>query len=717
MIFMKNFAFLLSLILLFACADNSSTNASGNTKNALKKVRIAMILPRNDVNAKRYDRLLKWFDENLSKTRQVMESLADSAFAFEYEWYDENTVNIDSISRALAKREDIFAIVGPSKSVNIDIAANNCSRTGKTIFATSATAADIIRKYAGKKWFWSLSETDITQCELLIAQAQAYGAKKISLLTTEGTIGKTFVDWFAFQAKELGVEIGQVHTYKGTNNLASVAAAAMDDGSDCIIVAPESETNVETILKEHAKSKNKPLMQFSDMAFSPEVLTYKGVEGIEGTSMYADPESGFQIAYEVLFNEIPVNEDAQIYDALMILAFAEMDILKGNASDLDEAIPHVVQADSSKAEHIAWDYEGMSRVMAGIASKDYYNIRGASGKLNFDSENGSVVTQSVYCHWMVYEGKFLPLEYISSTGTNRTSATLASWNWKATKMQSFDKSSKFTYPELKSNYALLVAASNTWENYRHQADILNIYQILKNLGYDDDHIVLIMEDDLVQNSQNPYKGEVRRYDEKNLYENVKIDYKLKDLESGDITKILMGQKNSKLKRVIEADSNTNILVFWSGHGAPEFLGWGEKSVFSYNQMQATLKELHDGAKYRKMLWLIEACFSASVCKAAEDNDIPGIMCLTAANENETSKADVYNHTYDVYMTNRFSEILTEQLDKIIPKTSDKKNDITLSDLYYYLFKYTLGSHVTAVNAKNFDNLYTAGIREFIVPMK
>lgn len=718
---MRRFLFLFCFLLLTslfctACSEDSSTGKSDSETIPLKKVKVAMILPRDEVNAKRYDRLVNWFDENLSKTRQVMQTLTDSAFAFEYEWYDENTVNIDSVSRVLAKREDIFAIVGPISSSHVDIVASNCARTGKTLFAPTATSAEIIRKYAHKKWFWALSETDITQSELLIAQAQAYGAKKISLLSSDGIIGKTFVDWFAFQAKELGVEIGKIHTYNGAEDLETTAKAAMDDESNIVIVTPEKKEDVEVILQERQKSRNKPILQFSDVAFAPAILTYEGAEGIEGTSMYADPESGFQIAYEVQFGEVPVNSEAQVYDALLILAFAETDILNGRASDLDEAITHVV-ADSAKSEYIAWDYEGMSRAMAGIASGDYYNIRGASGKLNFDSENGSVVTQSIYCHWMIYEGKFLPLEYISATGSNRTSATLASWNWNATKMQKFNEGGKFTYPEHKSNYALLVAASNTWDNYRHQADILNVYQILKYLGYDDDHIVLIMEDDLAENPQNPHMGEVRRHDGQNLYVDVNVDYKLKDLESGDIVKILMGQKSSRLKHVIEADSSTDVLVYWSGHGAPNFLAWGEKSAFTYNQMETALKELHESAKYRKMLWLIEACFSASVCAAAEDNEIPGVMCITAANENETSKADVYNNDYGIYMTNRFTEILTELLSEVVAKKqAGETPDMQFSDIYYYLFKYTLGSHVTVVNANNFDNLYTAGIREFIVPI-
>ena len=59
-------------------------------------------------------------------------------------------------------------------------------------------------------------------------------------------------------------------------------------------------------------------------------------------------------------------------------------------------------------------------------------------------------------------------------------------------------------------HAVLVAASEGWKNYRHQADVLGMYQYLKEKGYDDDHIILIMADDLAYNEKNPLQGVVRR---------------------------------------------------------------------------------------------------------------------------------------------------------------------------------------------------------------
>ena len=50
-----------------------------------------------------------------------------------------------------------------------------------------------------------------------------------------------------------------------------------------------------------------------------------------------------------------------------------------------------------------------------------------------------------------------------------------------------------------ANWALLVAGSNGWYNYRHQADVCHAYQILHNHGIPDSNIVVMMYDDIAQN--------------------------------------------------------------------------------------------------------------------------------------------------------------------------------------------------------------------------
>ena len=53
---------------------------------------------------------------------------------------------------------------------------------------------------------------------------------------------------------------------------------------------------------------------------------------------------------------------------------------------------------------------------------------------------------------------------------------------------------------------LLVAGSNGWFNYRHQADICHAYQIVHAHGVPDERIIVMMYDDIAYNKENPTPG-------------------------------------------------------------------------------------------------------------------------------------------------------------------------------------------------------------------
>jgi len=50
-----------------------------------------------------------------------------------------------------------------------------------------------------------------------------------------------------------------------------------------------------------------------------------------------------------------------------------------------------------------------------------------------------------------------------------------------------------------ANWAVLVAGSSGYDNYRHQADVCHAYQILHKNGIPDSNIVVMMYDDIAHN--------------------------------------------------------------------------------------------------------------------------------------------------------------------------------------------------------------------------
>lgn len=698
----NNQAFLIALLSLFFLTGCQKDDEHGNGAGANRReVKVAVLLPMSNGMQKRWERTVDWALQNIEAAQK---NIAHGV-KITVEWYDEDAVDIEMTVKDLALRDDIAAIVGPMYSANVMIASKQCARTKKTLITTTASSAELIRANANRTNFWALTETDISQCEVLLSKALLYGAKKVSLLAKADVYGQTFVDWFAFQAKELGLEVGSVGIYTDATVKAVFKQCAAEQ-VDYLVCVPSSTDNLESMLQARAESKDMTArLLFSDVAYSSALLTKMGAlaEGIEGVAMSSDPASGFAISYEVKYDEQPVLGEAQAYDAMMLIAYAAFHMQLSGDTDMNSALCHVV--DGRDDNFGSWMAEDMRITFDAFADGKSPDIKGASGALDFDAKVYTNVLYSVYASWMAYQGKFVILDYNTCDGGKRTDATLAGWNWKNSQSQEFDGSSpSIIYPPLKEKWALIVAASAGWRNYRHQADALEMYRLLKKQGYTDDHIVLVMEDDIAQNPNNPNKGVIKvRPTGDNLYSNVKIDYRLSTVTPNEIASILRGEKSERLPEVISADQSDNVLVFWSGHGAPGHFVWSEHGQFSNSLMRKTLQALSDQKKYRKMLWLVETCYAGSVAVAAKE--IPGVMFITASNENETSKADIYSDELGVWMTNRYTSTLDEQI--------SANPAIPIRDLYFKLFRNTVGSHVTVYNQSHFDNLYQCTMEEFL----
>lgn len=702
----KNGWWLTCLLLLAfcGCADDIEAPTSPQSKQEVHTV--AVIMPMSHGLDKHWKRTLSFLNRNMDIAFKGQEK----AIKLRYELYDEDKEDMSRLADSLAKRKDIEAVVGCLYSDHAVEMITKLADAEKT-FLTVSTSADLTRGNTQHGYLWSMVETDITQCEVLLSKALDYGAKRVSLLTLENnSYSQTFVDWFSFQAGELGLEVTGIHLYN-EQNVTEVSQRACDEETDYIICVPATVEEVQWICeafqKYDATHPFSPKKLFGDTAYGSDVINKyaKYVEGIEGVTFGADPESGFEVSYKTFFRDELSLGESQIYDACMMLYYGFWyQLIHANQSlSLKESLRAVV--DGRDNNHYGWMGEDMRFVIESFANGRHPNITGASGSLDFDQDVYTSVLESTYANFMVYNGRYVTLGYNKSNGGRRSDRTLAGWNWKKNQIQDFSDETDIRYPALQDKWALLVASSKDWKNYRHQADILSVYQMIRERGYPDDHIILIMEDDLAQNPKNPFKGEVKTdLAESNLYQNFDIDYKMSDLTPTDIMNILSGKKNSRTPIVIESTDKDNILIFWSGHGTQAELCWGDEFMGVRKDMIGnTLRQMAKEKKYRKMLFLIEACYSGSIVK---DILIPGALFITAANDKDTSKADNFSNQLGVWMTNRFTYGLREQLETDM--------SVPLRDLYYRLFINTIGSHVMVYNTANFGNIHMNNISEFFL---
>lgn len=723
---MKNFKSILILFVILVLASCAKDKFIHVNPIKTTKYKVAVVLPLSETGEyqTRLKSTINFALENMRSAQKYLAETGDStSIDLDIEWYDEDNSNLAELAEKLTARKDIFTIIGPLRNENVDIFAKPCKTADIPLIVPCASSENIIRRYANTKsgdkadkpFLWSLCETDVSQGEALLAKAWESGASNIALLAPEDDYGQTFYEWIPFLATELGLKLDIENTLQySDDDLKTKAQAVLSSGVDCVICAVGSATDAKTVLEVKQSLKGKvPRLLFSNGALSAYLLELGDLaEGAEGIAPYADPSTGFQIAYEERFGYTPAGAEAQVYDAILLSGLAAFVKQYSNSPATTNEILTQITSVGDQAYPI-WNELGLRSLMVLVQHTGaYVKLVGASGVLRFDSDAQTSLLQSTYAHWTVYDGKFLTIDFTSSDGSNRTASTLASWNWKAKVSEDIeDQDSPVQYKELKDSWALLVQGSSGWENYRHQADVLNVYQMLKAQGWDDDHIILIISNDIAYNPKNIFQGEVATstYGD-NLYRDATVDYASDTLTVNDIKDIMLGKRNEHLPVVLDTDDQSNVLVFWSGHGCLKYTRksdgfvWRDKEIFSDSEFRETLVSMNTQGRYRKMLMLLEPCYSRVM--ATQANNIPGILSFASAAANESSFADFHSAELGTWMSDRFSNNLVNTL--------SEKPDQTYKELYEYLYTHTLGSHVYVENSYWFGNLCKTRVDEFIV---
>jgi glycosylphosphatidylinositol transamidase (GPIT) subunit GPI8 len=758
---------LLALTLFTACKQEDDTIVYQKSRRWVEKT-VAVVAPMSaDAATKaRFERTVQWFLGNLHQA-QLHDTLC---IDLKLEWHDELTEDLTRLGQELGEREDVMAVIGPFSNDGVALLAPGCQQTHKPVIAPTATSEEIIRRFAvgtagvsnKEPFLWSLTETDITFCEVLMNMYASYALNFVhdkstpaALFAPNDSYGRTFYDWGPYQAEEMGIRFSHNDMYTSDADLRQRMKAYYDEldqlsyfgsvltGNFCVIETTHQlldmarlrmewwgEDPDEPFPEEDKNEMQETLEGWARIWFAFSNLTQESLDALgpqaldvlqyyQGFSPYADPTTGFEKSYEVKFGNKPTFAECKFYDALMLAAFAasyaehHADVTDINQAIIDITTPHAEQLRSA-----AWSQTSMELYLSALEQGQLMDFKGASGEIRFDNETYTSAIHTTYVHWQIHDGKIQHRNYLSSDGSHRTSSTMAAWSWLAKNAEEAfarsaeNKDAGISYPALTAQYAVLVQGSNGWNNYRHQADVLSVYQMLKTKGFDDDHIILIIDKALASDAMNPEPGIIRAEDGGNdLLAGCSMDYDNADISPSDISNILLGVKTDKTPVVLPKDAGQNVLLFWSGHGhnhannGADELVWRNADVgrgMTADLLRQTISLMHQQGQYRKMFVLTEPCFSEAVITPLVG--IPGVLAMSSAGTFEQSFADNWSTELGVWRCDRFSRNLVTHL-TASPTT-------TYRDLYLFCAQRTLGSHVHIVNSAHFGNLYTTGPQEF-----
>ncbi|MFW6259330.1 MAG: C13 family peptidase [Tangfeifania sp.] len=666
-------------------------------------LKIGVMMPWTGDYASNWDTALDWAVENINLNGGV------AGCNIELVKKDLATNDLKTVSEELIADESIKAVIGPMTSAEVFEAAPLFINGKKILMAPVATSANISRAFAGKDYFWRLAEPDISQTKTLLLLAQSGGARKVALITEDSQYGASFEDWFGFFATELGLEVSGMEVIEpGDTDACKTAWESVAANSpDAVIAALNSPAQNAALGKAYREKSRQIRLLFSDAACLPALVENLGTlaENLEGTTLTSDPSSGFDISYKVKYDEYPSAFLANMYDAVMLLSLA-LEVSGGEGGEaLVAALQKVVSGDEATC---SWQRDEVGEAIEMLQNGIFPDINGASGSLDYDELYFTDVTSSTYGRWRVDAGQFVVTDFYTSDGKGRISSTSAAYRIIANERQQFDATG--TWPELtakQNNFAILMATSKGWSNYRHQSDVLHAYQLLKQNGFSDDQIILILEDDLAGSPSNALPGVIRNEPEgNNVYENVETDYRLTEINSESLKNIFTGNETTQTPVVLNSTSGDNIFIFTSGHGVPDgmVLEAETTEILTPEYWQAVFEAMNQEKNFRQVFWSLEACYSGTIGKKIAT---PGVMLMTGANPFETSKAYFYDSEIKNWLADKFAYSINNSI--------SENPEITFSELYEKSFTYVNGSHVSFYNYQNFGNIYDIRLSEFVTP--
>lgn len=258
-----------------------------------------------------------------------------------------------------------------------------------------------------------------------------------------------------------------------------------------------------------------------------------------------------------------------------------------------------------------------------------------------------------------------------------------------------------------TQWAILLAGSSGYWNYRHQADICHAYQILRKGGLKEENIVVFMYDDIAQDEENPNPGTIINHPQgSDVYAGVPKDYTGENVTVNNFFAVLLGNKSlvtGGSGKVVESDPNDRIFIYYSDHGGPGVLGMPLPPYLYANDFIQVLKQKHAAGSYREMVIYIEACESGSIFEGLLPTDM-NIYATTASNaeenswgtycpgmdpppppEYDTCLGDLYSVAWmeDSEMNNLKEETLLQQYDLVKRRTSNHNTYMTGSHVMQY----------------------------------
>jgi len=662
--------------------------SGGHATPSAQTVKVGVLLHLTGPEQRDWKKALGWAADNVNAAGGV------AGKRIQLVYRDAAGGRLDAAALALARDRSVVAVVGPQTAADVFRVAKTVVNSQTVLVTPSAGAGDLYRAFHTYPFFFRTVESDIAETRLLVHLAAQGGAKRVALLASGDIYGTTFFDWFGFFTDELGLDVtAEVRWDESSGACDLQVDAALRERPQVLVAASQSAPVTACIVRHMRAVGRGTRLLLTDSAEHQAVLDALGpaADGIEGVSPEAPPGNGFDAAFRARFGHDPSPYAANVYDALTLVAYGLQASHDEGGLSLARAMQDVVKGNGSAT---GWNAPGVRDAMASFRRGGHPDVEGAAGPLVFDKRSYSEPVSATYRHWIVRGGRFATVDTLETGALTLDPAA-------SRRLERAHEHAGGTYRpgRRKSLWAVLVAGSSGWDNYRHQADVLAQYRLLRDRGVPDSHIVLVSADDLAHATENPQPGVVR-YEPggPNLNRAVHVDYHA--LTAARLLRILTGLPTTR---------NDDVYVFMAGHGnqngfylglnGPIPRGGGGYTVVTPRALAATARKM----RYRRLLIAVDSCQGGAL---GGKLDAPGAALISGAGPTEDSQSVNYDPELGTWLGDEFAFSLWH--------TASNHPGWNLAKAFETAYLQVQGSHVS-LYAPRFGSLRHVTLGEFFRP--
>lgn len=241
-------------------------------------------------------------------------------------------------------------------------------------------------------------------------------------------------------------------------------------------------------------------------------------------------------------------------------------------------------------------------------------------------------------------------------------------------------------------HAVVASTSRTWQNYRHMANALTVYSILKQQGVPDSRILLMLagsDGPCSPRSAFPggvYRTHCRKHNLFGGHDACALELQRQFLKGeGDVQDRLLGScvaggrswegaeidvrgdsvsvrrflatltgrldPETPLHQRLSSGPNSAVLVFLTGHGGDEFFKFSDWEALHAEQLAEVVAEMRQLRRFRRMLIIAETCQAATMLHKI---DVPGVLRVSSSLKDESSYSFVGDREVGASLIDRWT---------------------------------------------------------------